>query len=213
MITLPNERNITVIAEVKLWSPFGERLTSNTFEEQVILADKVGDMISILIHPIWKGTKQHLRDVRKLTSKLLLAKSIPLGDHDIKETVEVYGADHFLSVGRLPGVYPEKCFYEPIDITELASIPTNMPAVWNSRDLSILKDFPGIPQFILDRWKTESTGTDRKRETFDQARNVFAGPLVQASNLKEVSNIHPGADYVLVGTHLERFAASMGIPL
>jgi hypothetical protein len=213
MITLQNGRQVQVIAEVKLRSPFGDPLTPNTFEEQVIFADKVGDWVSILIHPIWKGTKEHLLEARKLTKKPILAKSIPLGDHDIKETVEVYGADHFLSVGRIPKVYPERCFYEPLDLVELSDAPTDIPAVWNSNNLAILKHLPGIPQFLLNRWKTESTGTDRKKETFDQARNVFAGQLVQASNLEHISNVHPGADYILVGTHLEKFAASMNVTL
>ena len=64
-----------IIAEVKLWSPRGERLTQNTWEQQLELADKVGHIISILTHPIWRGSFELLVEARKRTQKKILAKN------------------------------------------------------------------------------------------------------------------------------------------
>jgi len=93
-----------------------------------------------------------------------------------------------LVVGRIPKVHIEKCLIEPLILAELETIPHALRAVWNTRDL-----------------RDGST----KEETFAEARARFSGWLCQASNLRTVEDIKSGADAVLVGTHLEEFAASL----
>ena len=203
---------VRVIAEVKTWSPRGERLTLNTWEQQVVLADKVGNMVSIHTNPLWKGSFDHISQARKLTSRPILAKGFHETDDDIIRAID-QGADAVLVVGRLPKVHLDKCFLEPLTLDELTTIPPQQWAVWNSRDLSSLKDLPGIPEFLRNRWKQRAGTSDRKRESFSEARNTRKGLLCQASNLKTIADIEPGADAVLVGSHLESFAASLGIKL
>lgn len=203
-----------VIAEVKLWSPWGERLTENSWREQLELANEVGDIVSILTNPIWKGSRELLARACRLSKNPVLAKDFHGTDEELNSTFDV-GANFALVVGRVPGPSIDlgRCFIEPLDLAELATMPPESFAVWNSRDLSSLKDLPGIPQFLLDRWKQSTNNSSRKRETFKEAREVWAGKLCQASNLKTVADIEEGADAILVGSNLELFAASMGIHL
>jgi len=98
------------------------------------------------------------------------------------------GADWILVVGRIPKIHPALCFIEPWTLDELQSIPNDLRAVWNSRDL---KD-GGF-----------------KKETFEQARGLFSDWLCQASNLTTVADIKPGANAVLVGTNLLQFSESL----
>lgn len=74
-------------------------------------------------------------------------------------------------------------------LNELKGLPPATKVVWNSRDLT--------------------TG-GQKAETFTQARKVWKGWLCQASNIRTINDVQPGADAVLVGTHLGEFASSMG---
>jgi hypothetical protein len=93
-----------------------------------------------------------------------------------------------LVVGRIPSVHIDKCLLEPNTLEEFRALPAGVRAVWNSRDLQ--------------------TG-GLKTETFTQARGHHSGWICQASNIKTISDIEPGANAILVGTHLERFAASL----
>ncbi|MCX6722184.1 MAG: hypothetical protein NTY04_03265 [Candidatus Staskawiczbacteria bacterium] len=203
-----------IIAEAKVWSPRGERLTQNSWEQQIESAGKVGRMVSVLTHPIWRRSPDDIKKARKiLPSEIkILAKGFYETDDEVQRAVDD-GADFVLVVGRRPKVHLERCFLEPLTLAELADIPVSLWAVWNSRDLSSLKDLPGIPQFLLERWKQMDGCSDRKRESFKEARAIRLGPLCQASNLKTVADIEPGANAVLVGSHLESFAASLGITI
>ena len=206
-------KGVIIIAEVKLWSPSGKRLTSNSWEQQFQLACKVGFMVSIHTNPIWQGSFDDVRKARALAPRIrILAKGFHETDDQISRALDC-GANFVLVVGRQPKVHADKCFIEPLTLAELKTIPPGDWAVWNSRDLSSLKDLPGIPPFLRDRWKETGGKSDRKRESFAEARAVHVGPLCQASNLNTIADIAPGADAVLVGSHLESFAASLGITL
>lgn len=205
---------VMIIAEVKVWSPRGERLTKNSWEKQLELASRVGHMISIHTNPIWQGSFDLIAKARALTPRLILAKGFHGTDDEVSCAINS-GADYVLVVGRQPKVHLDKCYIEPLTLAELKTIPPHRYAVWNSRDLSSLKDLPGIPQFLLDHWKqADEECSDRKKESFKEARNVRkVGFLCQASNLKTITDIEPGANAVLVGSHLESFAASLEITL
>ena len=112
---------------------------------------------------------------------------VGFGERRVRIAIDC-GADWVLVVGRIPAIYPEKCFIEPTSLVELSKIPSNMRVVWNSRDLN--------------------TG-GLKAETFEQARANFPGWLCQASNIQRVTDLKEGADAVLVGAHLEEFISSL----
>lgn len=171
-----------LIAEVKTKSPFGY-VSDKTWDELFAIAEKAGDMISIHTDARWGGSFELLKKARTLTTKPILAKGIHATDDLIEQAIKS-GADYVLVVGRIPHVYTEKCLIEPNTLAELATIPTDMKVVWNSRDLS--------------------TG-GLKVETFGEARELFSGWLCQASNIRNQADIDPRADAVLVGTHLVEF--------
>lgn len=204
------ENGTRIIAEVKPWSPFGKPLTKNTWEEQLDLAIKVGWMISIHTHPLWKGSFDLIKEARKRTDKPILAKGFHGTDEEISRAIDA-GADYVLVVGRIPKVHLERCFIEPLTLEELSQVPPKSWGVWNSRDLSSLKDLPSIPPFLAERWKNMNIGTDCKKESFQEARKAFRGLLCQASNIKTIDDIEPGADAVLVGSNLEAFVVSLGM--
>lgn len=176
----------TIIAEVKTQSPFGFKSTE-TWDELFALAQTIGDTISIHTDPRWGGSFDLIRKAKALTTIPILAKGIHATDADIQQALDA-GADVVLVVGRIPGIHIEKCLIEPLTLDELAALPRDVHAVWNSRDLS-------------------SGGL--KHETFAQARARFSGWLCQASNIQTIADIEKGADAVLVGTHLRAFAESL----
>ena len=73
-------------------------------------------------------------------------------------------------------------------LNDLYKIPSDLRVIWNSRNLYI-----GKP----------------KEETFEQARELWKGWLCQASYIRTIADIKPGADAVLVGEYLEEFAKSL----
>lgn len=188
----------TIIAEVKTVSPFGFKSTK-TWDELFAIAEKFGDIISIHTDSRWGGSFDLLKKARALTRKPILAKGIHGSDTDIVKAIEL-GADFVLVVGRVPAVKEsnpqatlseddlEKCLIEPNALVELSTIPESLKVVWNSRDLS-------------------SGGM--KSEIFADARKLRKGWLCQASNIKTIADIEPGADAVLVGENLERFIESL----
>lgn len=178
--------DIQVIAEVKTVSPFGWR-SPKTWDELFETAVRIGDIISVHTDPRWGGSCKLIEKARRLTSKPILAKGIHADDADIRKAFDC-GADFVLVVGRTPKIELTRCLIEPVALAGLHRIPTGCRVVWNSRDLA--------------------TG-GLKRETFGEARHLFPGWLCQASNLKTVEDIHPEANAVLVGTHLEIFAESL----
>ena len=180
------EKKPTIIAEVKTESPFGYS-SQKSWDELFGIADSVGDMISIHTDSRWGGSFDLISKARALTEKPILAKGIHEKDSDIERAIES-GADFVLVVGRIPKIHAQKCIIEPYTLDELSKIPTTFKALWNSRDLK--------------------TG-GRKKETFSEAREIFSGWLCQASHIKTIDDIHPLADAVLVGEHLEKFAESL----
>jgi indole-3-glycerol phosphate synthase len=179
-------KGVTIIAEVKVHSPFGF-VSNRTWEELFAIANGIGDILSIHTDPRWGGSFDLVARARSLTTKPILAKGIHALDSDIEAAVAA-GADYVLVVGRMPGVHRDKCLVEPLTIAELSALPTDVRAVWNSRDLS---------------------DGGMKTETFADARKAFAGWLCQASNIRTVVDIEEGADAVLVGTNIEEFARSL----
>lgn len=175
-----------IIAEVKTESPFGYK-AEKSWEELFALACEVGDMVSIHTDPRWGGSFSLLREVRSLTNKPILAKGWHTTDEQVSQALDC-GADWVLVVGKVPAFRPERCIVEPMTLDGLRDIPTNIRALWNSRDL-------------------QTGGT--KTESFQDARAAFKGWLCQASNIHNVSDVQQGADAVLVGTHLVEFAASI----
>jgi indole-3-glycerol phosphate synthase len=175
-----------IIAEVKTQSPFGF-VSDKSWDQLFAIANEIGDMISIHTDPRWGGSFDLIKKARALTQKPILAKGLHEKDADVERAIDC-GADFVLVVGRIPGVFSEKCMVEFHSLAQLKLVPTKQKTVWNSRDLS--------------------TG-GMKTETFDEARAIFSGWLCQASNIRNVADIKPGADAVLVGAHLLEFAESL----
>lgn len=174
-----------LIAEAKPVSPFGFR-SDRSWEELFALACDVGDWVSVHTDPRWGGSFELLARARAMTDKPLLAKGIHATDEEVRRAFAV-GADYALVVGRVPAVHADRCLIEPTTLAELAALDPALRAVWNSRDLA--------------------TG-NMKAETFAEARKIFSGWLCQASNLRRAADVQEGASAVLVGSNLERFAAS-----
>jgi len=179
-------KNVKIIAEVKTKSPFNFE-AGDSWDELFEIANKIGDIISIHTDSRWDGGFDLISKARKLTKKPILAKGIHESDDDIKRAIEC-GADYVLVVGRIPESHRHMCMIEPVSLEQLAEIPFGLNVVWNSRDLD--------------------TG-NQKTETFEQARNLWAGWLCQASHIRTVKDIKEGADAVLVGEHLKEFAHSL----
>ncbi len=179
-------KNIEIIAEVKTHSPFGWT-SDKAWSELFTLASEIGDIISVHTDTRWGGSFDLIRKARRLTKKPILAKGIHKNDELIARALDA-GADLVLVVGRIPKFHPEKCIIEPLQLKELVSLPDGARAMWNSRNLS--------------------DGT-KKKETFHEARSLWKGWLCQASFITTVHDIEEGADAVLVGTHLAKFAESL----
>jgi indole-3-glycerol phosphate synthase len=179
-------KGVEIIAEVKTRSPFGY-VAEKSWDELFAIAENIGDIISIHTDERWGGSFDLLKEARARTEKSILAKGIHANNDDIALAFD-HGADWVLVVGRMSPIQPEKCLIEPLTLQELAAIPLGLRAVWNSRDLS---------------------DGSLKKETFAEARTAFSGWLCQASNIRTVADIAPGADAVLVGTHLGSFASSL----
>ena len=178
-----------LIAEVKTHSPFGWK-SDKSWDELFRLAERTADIISIHTDLRWHGSFDLVKKAKALTKKPILAKGIHETDDLIGKAIEA-GADYVLVVGRIPQVQPailKKCIIEPLTLEELKTIPHDMKAVWNSRDLA--------------------TG-GLKKETFAQARAIFPGWLCQASNIRTVADVDEKADAVLVGTHIREFTDSL----
>lgn len=176
----------TIIAEVKTKSPFGFA-SDKSWDELFMIANEVGDIISIHTDERWGGDFDLIKKAKCLTHKPILAKGIHASDEEIEKAI-LNGADYVLVVGRMTEVHKDKCLFEPLNLEELKHIPDNLKVVWNSRDLSNGKN---------------------KTETFEQAREIFKGWLCQASNIKTVNDVKAGADAILVGTNLISFTKSL----
>jgi indole-3-glycerol phosphate synthase len=177
----------TIIAEVKIKSPFGF-VAEKTWDELFSIACRAGDIIAIHTDERWGGSFELLEKAKAMTKKPILAKGIHAHDDDVARAI-MCGADFVLIVGRLPDPkYKDRVFVEPLTLEELARVPQGYKVVWNSRDLAT----GGI-----------------KDETFEDARAIWKGFLCQASNIRTVEDIKKGADAVLVGSHLADFARTL----
>lgn len=180
------KNGLTIIAEVKTHSPYGF-VSGKGWDELFQVADSIGDIISIHTDSRWHGSNDLISKAKSLTSKPILAKGIHESDEDVKQAINS-GADFVLVVGRMPEVYIDKCFIEPLTLDELKHLPSHVKVVWNSRDLK--------------------TGA-LKKETFEEARTIFPAWLCQASNIQTKEDIKAGANGVLVGTNLLKFSESL----
>ncbi len=190
LLGLSLDPSVQVIAEVKTKSPFGFR-SKYSWEDLFQVANDVGEIIAIHTDERWGGSFDLISRAKKLTRLPILAKGIHENDRDIEKALEC-GADYVLAVGRIPNLYISRCFIEPNSLEELTSfipqLPENARVVWNSRDLR---------------------NGYFKKETFEQAREIWSGYLCQASNIKSVEDVKPGTNAVLVGSYLKEFADSI----
>ncbi len=207
-------QEVRIVAEVKPHSPKGQRTTQLTDSELLRLAIKTGDTVSLHTHPLWNRNNRSFEvaaDACHRAGRKVLAK----GFHGSNEEIEHWlkqGADFVLTVGFMPRPgLREKCFIEPLTLKELAQVPGECMAVWNTRDLSSLRELEGIPPYLQERWRRgEGIGGDRLA-MFKQARQIHRGLLCHASNLTTIADIQKGANAVLVGSKLEEFAKSLCI--
>lgn len=181
-------KNTQIIAEVKTESPFSFK-SEKSWDELFVVANEMGDIISIHTDLRWGGSFDLIKKAKLLTNKLILAKGIHATDSEVQKAIDA-GADYVLVVGRIPATHADKCLIEPLTLDELRTIPENLKVVWNSRDLS---------------------DGSMKKETFEEARKIFKGWICQASNIKTVQDIKEGANAVLIGTNLEEFVRSLKV--
>ncbi|MDO8483265.1 MAG: hypothetical protein Q7S86_05635, partial [bacterium] len=112
-----------IIAEVKTQSPFGYR-SERTWDELFQIADSIGNVISVHTDSRWGGSFELIKKARAMTKKPILAKGIHDNDSLVHQAV-LAGADFVLVVGRIPAIYVEKCWIEPVTLSELKAVPDN----------------------------------------------------------------------------------------
>ena len=178
--------DFTMIAEVKTKSPFGF-VSKYSWDEQFELACKIGDWISIHTDPDFGGSFNLVSKAKLGTDKRIVAKGWHKSNDDINRAFDA-GADYVTIVGRFPSKYSSRYLVEPLSLAEIDSIPTDFKLIWNDRDL-----FTGKP----------------KARKFEEAREIWGGWLCQASNIKSITDVHPKANAVLIGTYLREFAESI----
>ncbi len=190
-------QNKLIIAEVKTKSPFGF-VSEHSKLALYDRAFEVGDMISVHTDPRWGGSFQELVTVRRAMDKAghrnkpILAKGLHLTLADIENALD-HGANKVLVVGWYPHTLLDHVYIEVTSGAQIKEFLALAAAsnkvirlVHNSRDLRTGK----ISKFGFE---------DAKRLC---PRNQF---LVQASNIRRVSDIHPEADAVLIGEALMNF--------
>jgi len=84
-------KNIQIIAEEKMESPFGFK-SQKTWYELFSIANEIGDIISIHTDSRWGGSFDLIKKAKSFTNKPILAKGIHATDSDIEKAIE-YGAD------------------------------------------------------------------------------------------------------------------------
>ncbi len=157
-----------------------------------------GDAVAIHTNPRWGGSFKLLDQARKHTDKPILAKGIHTKDDDVRRALDV-GANMVLVVGRIPKVHKELCLIEPLGLDGLYKIPPELKVVWNTNDL-----------LALFRSINGSSKRAPKRPSWIEARTVRpTGWMCLASNIQHYSDIQPGADAILVGSHLPEFIVSL----
>ncbi len=178
--------NPIFIAEVKTESPFGFR-SDKSWEELFEIANEYGDMVSIHTDYRWGGSFDLVEKARSKTDKPILAKGIHALDEEVNIAIES-GADYVLVVGRLPGVHLEQCVIEPTNWRQICNYPIDTKVLWNQREL---------------------VGGGRKSFSFEQARELWPGWLVQASFITGLEDVNPSADAFIVGENLSEFVEQL----
>ncbi len=201
--------NAIFIAEVKTESQIsGWR---SPYSEKFLLEKAVayGHWVSIHTDPRWGGSFGKIararRFIEKYPSRLrpkILAKGVHKSDDEVTQALDM-GADYVLIVGRIPNARfnPSRCLIEATTLDDLRLIPHGYKAVWNSRDIK-----NAIRAY--ERGEKLSHNLERK-ETFTDALRIWPGWLCQASNIHTFADIAPGANAILVGTHLIKFIESV----
>jgi indole-3-glycerol phosphate synthase len=198
------------IAEVKTISPFGFK-SPYSADDLLNFAVAYGDMVSIHVDALWNGTHNDLRVVKRHLRdgmQPLLAKGLHLYDNLIQNSLEA-GADSVLVVGRIPAKkYLAKCYMEPLTTEQLMTseyaeaVRQSAGLVLNTRDLFTgemrLPDYPN-PHEWVSYW---THAFDNSLIDFKKDVGV---PIIQASGIKNMKNIHPEVDGFIVGEHLPAF--------
>ena len=184
----------SLIAEVKPASPSGWKSKYSWLELFELASSSPADMISIHTDPRWEGSLELVEYASQHTPKAILAKGIHAEDEMISAAIEA-GATYALVVGRIPKVYLSRCFLEPYSLAQLRTMPPGSKVVWNSRDLMDLS----VEKF--------------KPHTFAEARAIWPGLLIQASNIQTEADIHPEADGAIVGKSLPEFLSTYRSPM
>lgn len=181
------------IAEVKVKSPF-KKIKNNDFWEQLDLAIKYGDYISIHTDPKWGGDFYDLIKAKNYianNTKKVLAKGIHKTDDEIQQCLD-YGADYVLVVDRIPAKkYISKCLLEISDMNVFLKTIEMYPDakyVYNGRDLKTGKIIP-----------------NRYMEFMKRRVHLNSGWLCQASGIKKPDDVIEHSDAFIVGEHLKEF--------
>lgn len=169
------------IAEVKLKSPYGYR-SPHTFDRLLRKARKVGDAVAIHTDPRWGGSLHLVEEAAMRCRQPILAKGIHFSDHEVGAAFKA-GATWVLTVGR--EISHPQTWYEP-SLSAWANsfystIRHNGVRVCNSRDLQTGEFHP---------------------EIWGIARQVYNGPLIQASGIRGPEDVKPDAYGFIVGEHL-----------
>lgn len=172
-----------LIAEIKPSSPYGYK-SNRSWDYLKEIACQYGDMVSVHTNPLWAGNFDLIKRVRNWTQKPILAKGIHKTDDDIQRALDK-GADKVLVVGRIPAEkFLPFCYLEPYTIEELVTYSNDVVAVWNSRDLQ---------------------SGSVKNISFQHAKSVFQGRLIQASNITSPLDVCKDSYAHLVGQGLEEY--------
>jgi indole-3-glycerol phosphate synthase len=200
------------IAEVKTVSPFGFK--SNFDEDKLLdLAIEHGNMISIHVDALWQGNtgsiayaSTHQRYYN--SSKPILAKGLHLTDSDIDNSLE-FKADYVLVVGRIPAKkYLKQCYMEPLNTEQLMTgaymqaVNQSAGLVLNNRDL-LTGDLRG--QFFPNRQDWVTYWTHESHTALTDFKKNLKVPIIQASGISKIIEVHPEVDGFIVGEHLPAF--------
>lgn len=172
-------RKIQIVAELKPYSPFG--YVSNVWlNKQFDIAESIGDIISVHTGADWGGSLDWLKEIRRRTQKLILAKGFHPSIMEVNRAFDC-GADFVLTVGWWPR-NNHRCWHEPETLIGALTQDASY-TVCNSR----------CPRTGETRHKSY---TDKMFEKFG---NLW---ICQASGIKKIEDIHPKASAVLIGEGL-----------
>src|SRR3990167_5626979 len=112
-------RDIMLFLEVKPQSRNGTWHSPFTWEELLAIACGCPqvDAVSIHVEEPWAGARALVAAAREFAPRSIkiMAKGFQRTDWELAESFKA-GADLALVVGRMPGVYPERCLVEPYSL-------------------------------------------------------------------------------------------------